>query len=186
MFRPPETATCTLFVQISSYFVLRHPDRLDGVELGRVRRQRRHCDLAVLLLQPVAQPSRRSGGQAVNQVINARMCKRQQMRWSLRGAHLLAQVRCAVINGDHDSHRAHGSPDRVDPTVLSTPPRQSHIYPHGQQRRSVTSHRAWKTFRCSPLRLHVRGYTFYLSGLGDPGRRHSLGEFHRGFSLSGG
>jgi negative regulator of replication initiation len=37
---------------------------------------------------------------AVNQVINARMCKRQQMRWSPRGAHLLAQVRCAVINGD--------------------------------------------------------------------------------------
>jgi hypothetical protein len=28
---------------------------------------------------------------AVNQVINARMCKRQQMRWTPRGAHLLAQ-----------------------------------------------------------------------------------------------
>jgi CHASE2 domain-containing sensor protein len=37
---------------------------------------------------------------AVNQVINARMCKRQQMRWTPRGAHLLAQVRCAVLNGD--------------------------------------------------------------------------------------
>jgi hypothetical protein len=37
---------------------------------------------------------------AVNQVINARMCKNQQMRWTPRGAHLLAQVRCAVINGD--------------------------------------------------------------------------------------
>ena len=37
---------------------------------------------------------------AVNQVLNHRMCKRQQMRWSPRGAHLLAQVRCAVINGD--------------------------------------------------------------------------------------
>ena len=37
---------------------------------------------------------------AVNQVLNARMCKRQQMRWTPRGAHLLAQVRCAVINGD--------------------------------------------------------------------------------------
>jgi hypothetical protein len=37
---------------------------------------------------------------AVNQAINARMCKRQQMRWTPRGAHLLAQVRCAVINGD--------------------------------------------------------------------------------------
>jgi hypothetical protein len=34
-----------------------------------------------------------------NQVVNARMCKRQQMRWSPRGAHLLVQVRCAVANG---------------------------------------------------------------------------------------
>ena len=37
---------------------------------------------------------------AVNQVVNARMCKCQQMGWTPRGAHLLAQVRCAVINGD--------------------------------------------------------------------------------------
>jgi len=37
---------------------------------------------------------------AVNQVINARMCKRQQMRWTPRGAHLLVQVRCAALNGD--------------------------------------------------------------------------------------
>jgi hypothetical protein len=37
---------------------------------------------------------------ADNQVLNHRMCKRQQMRRSSRGAHLLAQVRCAVINGD--------------------------------------------------------------------------------------
>jgi hypothetical protein len=37
---------------------------------------------------------------AVNQVINARMCKHQHMRWTPRGAHLLAPVRCAVINGD--------------------------------------------------------------------------------------
>jgi hypothetical protein len=36
----------------------------------------------------------------VKQVINQRMCKRQQMRWSPQGVHLLAQWRCAVINGD--------------------------------------------------------------------------------------
>jgi hypothetical protein len=36
----------------------------------------------------------------MNQVVNARICKCQQMRWTPRGAHLLAQVRCAVINGD--------------------------------------------------------------------------------------
>jgi hypothetical protein len=28
------------------------------------------------------------------------MCKRQHMRWTQRGAHLLTQMRCAVINGD--------------------------------------------------------------------------------------
>ena len=37
---------------------------------------------------------------AVNQVLNHRMCEGQQMRWSSWGANLLAQVRCAVINGD--------------------------------------------------------------------------------------
>lgn len=37
---------------------------------------------------------------AVNQILDQRMCKRQQIRWSPRGAHQLAQVRCAVINGD--------------------------------------------------------------------------------------
>lgn len=37
---------------------------------------------------------------AVNQVINARMCRHQRMRWTPRGAHLLAQVRCAAINDD--------------------------------------------------------------------------------------
>ncbi|WP_152603120.1 hypothetical protein [Caballeronia sordidicola] len=36
----------------------------------------------------------------MNQVINARMCKCQQTRWTPRGAHLLAQMRCALINGD--------------------------------------------------------------------------------------
>jgi hypothetical protein len=57
---------------------------------------------------------------AVNQVINARMCKRQQMRWTPRGAHLLAQVRCAVLNGDAaEKLRAFEAANayRVDPEV---------------------------------------------------------------------
>jgi hypothetical protein len=37
---------------------------------------------------------------AVNQVINTRMSKVQRMRWTPSGAHFLAQVRCAVSNGD--------------------------------------------------------------------------------------
>jgi hypothetical protein len=36
---------------------------------------------------------------AVNQLVSRRMAKRQQMRWSEQGAHLLVQVRAAFLNG---------------------------------------------------------------------------------------
>jgi hypothetical protein len=36
----------------------------------------------------------------VNQVISKRMVKKQQMRWTQRGAHLLLQVRAQVLNDD--------------------------------------------------------------------------------------
>ncbi|MDQ2944586.1 MAG: hypothetical protein M3Y27_01345 [Acidobacteriota bacterium] len=36
---------------------------------------------------------------AVNQVVSKRMVKRQQMRWTQRGAHTLLQVRTRVLNG---------------------------------------------------------------------------------------
>jgi hypothetical protein len=36
----------------------------------------------------------------INQVVSKRMVKRQQMRWSQRGAHPLLQVRTKVLNGD--------------------------------------------------------------------------------------
>jgi len=36
---------------------------------------------------------------AVNQLVNARMNKRRQMRWSPRGAHRVLQVRAAVLDG---------------------------------------------------------------------------------------
>ena len=35
---------------------------------------------------------------AVNQVVSTRMVKKQQMRWSPRGAHLLLQIRTRVLN----------------------------------------------------------------------------------------
>jgi hypothetical protein len=35
---------------------------------------------------------------AMSHLVNQRMGKRQPMRWSARGAHLLLQVRCAVLN----------------------------------------------------------------------------------------
>jgi hypothetical protein len=37
---------------------------------------------------------------AVNQVVSKRFVKKQQMRWSERGAHLLLQIRAQVLNGD--------------------------------------------------------------------------------------
>jgi hypothetical protein len=37
---------------------------------------------------------------AVNQVVSKRMVKRQQMRWTKRGAHLLLQIRTRVLNED--------------------------------------------------------------------------------------
>ena len=36
----------------------------------------------------------------VNQVVSKRMVKKQQMRWSPRGAHLLLQIRAQVLNDD--------------------------------------------------------------------------------------
>ncbi len=37
---------------------------------------------------------------AVNQVINKRFCKKQQMQWTPKGAHLLLQIRTAVLNDE--------------------------------------------------------------------------------------
>ena len=57
----------------------------------------------------------------VNQVISKRMVKKQQMRWTPRGAHLLLQVRTRVLNDDlaADFHRwypgfTHTPPDREE------------------------------------------------------------------------
>lgn len=36
----------------------------------------------------------------MNSLVGKRMIKKQQMRWSLHGAHMLMQVRTAEINGD--------------------------------------------------------------------------------------
>ena len=37
---------------------------------------------------------------AVNEVVSLRCAKKRQMRWTNQGAHLLVQVRVAVLNGD--------------------------------------------------------------------------------------
>ena len=52
-----------------------------------------------------------------NFLVNRRMNKSQQMRWTRRGADLLLQVRCAVYNGTLGS----GFGQRFDPAVALHP-----------------------------------------------------------------
>ena len=59
---------------------------------------------------------------AVNQVISKRMVKKQQMRWTPRGAHLLLQVRTRVLNDQlaDDFHRWYPGLSRtLDPVTLA-------------------------------------------------------------------
>ncbi|MFP3645820.1 ISKra4 family transposase [Paraburkholderia sp. SIMBA_054] len=42
---------------------------------------------------------------AVNQVVSCRMAKKRQMRWTDEGAHCMAQVRVAVLNGEFSPRR---------------------------------------------------------------------------------
>jgi hypothetical protein len=53
-----------------------------------------------------------------NLLVNLRMNKSQQMRWSRRGADLLLQVRCAINNGTFGS--AYGQ--KFQPANDSSPP----------------------------------------------------------------
>jgi hypothetical protein len=41
----------------------------------------------------------------VNQVVSYRMAKKRQMRWTDQGAHCMAQVRVAVLNGEFSPRR---------------------------------------------------------------------------------
>jgi hypothetical protein len=57
-----------------------------------------------------------------NFLVNRRMNKRQQMRWSRRGAGRLLQVRCAVYNGTLGSEfgqRFHPADDSFPPTAIA-------------------------------------------------------------------
>jgi hypothetical protein len=45
----------------------------------------------------------------VNQLINWRMCKKQQMGWSRAGAQDLLYVKTAIINGRLDRYTGHHS-----------------------------------------------------------------------------
>jgi hypothetical protein len=56
----------------------------------------------------------------VNFLVNRRMNKLQQMRWSRRGADLLLQVRCAVYNGTLCSHFGQRFRPANDPPMATT------------------------------------------------------------------
>jgi hypothetical protein len=55
---------------------------------------------------------------AMSHLVNQRMGKRQPMRWSSEGAHLLLQVRCAVLGGRLDRL----FPGKVSAVSQSSPP----------------------------------------------------------------
>ncbi len=48
----------------------------------------------------------------VNQLVNHRMCKRQQMRWSRRGAQMLLNARCALLNRELSKYTGWSEPTR--------------------------------------------------------------------------
>lgn len=47
----------------------------------------------------------------MNQVVSKRFCKKQQMQWSKRGAHLLLQTRVKTLNGELGSMFKRWYPD---------------------------------------------------------------------------
>jgi hypothetical protein len=58
---------------------------------------------------------------AMSHLVNQRMGKRQPMRWSAAGAHLLLQVRCAVLNNRLDSFFREWHPDFRKQQAISLP-----------------------------------------------------------------
>jgi len=88
---------------------------------------------------------------AVNQVVSRRFVKKQQMRWTPAGAHLLLQIRIEVLNGHWRSTLARiGMPDEANggiasglarsPTTLYAPPTtQECVFPAADF--AVRSHR---------------------------------------------
>ena len=58
---------------------------------------------------------------AMSHLVNQRMGKRQPMRWSAAGAHLLLQVRCAVLNNRMDSFFREWHPNFRKQQAISLP-----------------------------------------------------------------
>ena len=61
----------------------------------------------------------------VNQVISKRMVKRQQMRWTPKGAHRLLQVRTKVLNDELGGMFQRWYPAFVKPAESSVQPTEA-------------------------------------------------------------
>jgi hypothetical protein len=79
----------------------------------------------------------------VNQVVSKRMVKKQQMRWTPRGVHLLLQVRTRILNDDlaGDFHRwhpgfTHAAPEPGELAAAAEPSRGFPRSPPGSGRTS--------------------------------------------------
>lgn len=58
---------------------------------------------------------------AMSHLVNQRMGKRQPMRWSAEGAHLLLQVRCSVLNNRLDNLFREWHPDFRKQRAIALP-----------------------------------------------------------------
>src|SRR5271165_2081602 len=66
-----------------------------------------------LVIDPAARIATALAESAVNSLVARRMVKKQQMQWSKQGAHLLFQVRAAVLNGDLRERLAYQPPKQT-------------------------------------------------------------------------
>src|ERR1700687_3215042 len=75
-----------------------------GLTWRRTARRIKRLKEAVLTISPaysIARPPT-FWCSSINQVVSRRFVKKQQMQWTLRGAHLLLQTRTKVLNADLD------------------------------------------------------------------------------------
>ena len=94
---------------------------------------------------------------AVNQIVDKRFDKRQSMRWTPRGAHLLLQTRTRVINGDLDQLIRRRYPAFRSPAVGDAAPSWGRL--PGRRRGMVRqSHQGMTEGRTPWTRQHTRGH----------------------------
>ena len=95
----------------------------------------------------------------VNSLVARRMVKKQQMQWSKRGAHLLLQVRAAVLNGDLRERLTYKPPKRAHRSRIAwlfEPTRRCSRRPNTPANLSVPSpHPEGNTLACLPPKSRI-------------------------------